>query len=256
METKRIIPCLDVRDGRVVKGTQFRDIRDAGDPVEMAAAYDREGADEIALFDITASTEGRGTMLDVVRRVAAAISVPLTVGGGVRSVADMEALFEAGADKVSINTAAVQRPELIQEAAARFGSNRIVLSIDCRRRTGPGGQLSWEVVVKGGTTPTGLDVLEWAMRAERLGAGELVLNSIDFDGTKQGYDNELNRRVKEAVKIPIVASGGAGSMEHLRDGLLIGRADAVLAASIFHFRQVEIRALKEYLRQAGIPVRL
>jgi len=256
METKRIIPCLDVRDGRVVKGTQFRDIRDAGDPVEMAAAYDREGADEIALFDITASTEGRGTMLDVVRRVAAAISVPLTVGGGVRSVADMEALFEAGADKVSINTAAVQRPELIQEAAARFGSNRIVLSIDCRRRTGPGGQLSWEVVVKGGTTPTGLDVLEWAMRAEGLGAGELVLNSIDFDGTKQGYDNELNRRVKEAVKIPIVASGGAGSMEHLRDGLLIGRADAVLAASIFHFRQVEIRALKEYLRQAGIPVRL
>lgn len=256
METKRIIPCLDVRDGRVVKGTQFRDIRDAGDPVEMAAAYDREGADEIALFDITASTEGRGTMLDVVRRVAAAISVPLTVGGGVRSVADMEALFEAGADKVSINTAAVQRPELIQEAAARFGSNRIVLSIDCRRRTGPGGQLSWEVVVKGGTTPTGLDVLEWAMRAERLGAGELVLNSIDFDGTKQGYDNELNRRVKEAVKIPVVASGGAGSMEHLRDGLLIGRADAVLAASIFHFRQVEIRALKEYLRQAGIPVRL
>ncbi|MFO7310811.1 MAG: imidazole glycerol phosphate synthase subunit HisF [Bacillota bacterium] len=256
METKRIIPCLDVRDGRVVKGTQFRDIRDAGDPVEMAAAYDREGADEIALFDITASTEGRGTMLDVVRRVAAAISVPLTVGGGVRSVADMEALFEAGADKVSINTAAVQRPELIQEAAARFGSNRIVLSIDCRRRTGPGGQLSWEVVVKGGTTPTGLDVLEWAMRAEGLGAGELVLNSIDFDGTKQGYDNELNRRVKEAVKIPIVASGGAGTMEHLRDGLLIGRADAVLAASIFHFRQVEIRALKEYLRQAGIPVRL
>lgn len=256
METKRIIPCLDVRDGRVVKGTQFRDIRDAGDPVEMAAAYDREGADEIALFDITASTEGRGTMLDVVRRVAAAISVPLTVGGGVRSVADMEALFEAGADKVSINTAAVQRPELIQEAAVRFGSNRIVLSIDCRRRTGPGGQLSWEVVVKGGTTPTGLDVLEWAMRAEGLGAGELVLNSIDFDGTKQGYDNELNRRVKEAVKIPIVASGGAGSMEHLRDGLLIGRADAVLAASIFHFRQVEIRALKEYLRQAGIPVRL
>jgi len=256
METKRIIPCLDVRDGRVVKGTQFRDIRDAGDPVEMAAAYDREGADEIALFDITASTEGRGTMLDVVRRVAAAISVPLTVGGGVRSVADMEALFEAGADKVSINTAAVQRPELIQEAAARFGSNRIVLSIDCRRRTGPGGQLSWEVVVKGGTTPTGLDVLEWAMRAEGLGAGELVLNSIDFDGTKQGYDNELNRRVKEAVKVPIVASGGAGSMEHLRDGLLIGRADAVLAASIFHFRQVEIRALKEYLRQAGIPVRL
>jgi len=256
METKRIIPCLDVRDGRVVKGTQFRDIRDAGDPVEMAAAYDREGADEIALFDITASTEGRGTMLDVVRRVAAAISVPLTVGGGVRSVADMEALFEAGADKVSINTAAVQRPELIQEAAARFGSHRIVLSIDCRRRTGPGGQLSWEVVVKGGTTPTGLDVLEWAMRAEGLGAGELVLNSIDFDGTKQGYDNELNRRVKEAVKIPIVASGGAGSMEHLRDGLLIGRADAVLAASIFHFRQVEIRALKEYLRQAGIPVRL
>ena len=256
METKRIIPCLDVRDGRVVKGTQFRDIRDAGDPVEMAAAYDREGADEIALFDITASTEGRGTMLDVVRRVAAAISVPLTVGGGVRSVADMEALFEAGADKVSINTAAVQRPELIQEAAARFGSNRIVLSIDCRRRTGPGGELSWEVVVKGGTTPTGMDVVEWAMRAEALGAGELVLNSIDFDGTKQGYDNELNRRVKEAVKIPIVASGGAGTMEHLRDGLLIGRADAVLAASIFHFRHVEIRALKEYLRQAGIPVRL
>jgi len=256
METKRIIPCLDVRDGRVVKGTQFRDIRDAGDPVEMAAAYDREGADEIALFDITASTEGRGTMLDVVRRVADAISVPFTVGGGVRSVADMEALFAAGADKVSINTAAVQRPELIQEAAARFGSNRIVLSIDCRRRTGPGGELSWEVVVKGGTTPTGMDVVEWAMRAEALGAGELVLNSIDFDGTKQGYDNELNRRVKEAVKIPIVASGGAGTMEHLRDGLLIGRADAVLAASIFHFRHVEIRALKEYLRQAGIPVRL
>ncbi|OUM99044.1 MAG: imidazole glycerol phosphate synthase subunit HisF [Firmicutes bacterium ZCTH02-B6] len=256
METKRIIPCLDVRAGRVVKGTQFRDIRDAGDPVEMAAAYDREGADEIALFDIAASTEGRGTTLDVVRRVAAAISVPFNVGGGVRSVADVEALLEAGADKVSINTAAVERPELIREAAERFGRQRIVLSIDCRRRTGSGGELSWEVVVKGGTTPTGLDVIEWAMRAEELGAGELVLNSIDFDGTKQGYDNELNRRVKEAVRIPIVASGGAGTMEHLRDGFLVGRADAVLAASIFHFRQVEIRPLKEFLRQAGIPVRL
>ncbi|HEY8418403.1 MAG TPA: imidazole glycerol phosphate synthase subunit HisF [Limnochordales bacterium] len=253
---KRVIPCLDIRDGRVVKGTRFRDIRDVGDAEELAARYDQEGADEIALFDITASQEGRGTMLDVVRRVARAVSVPLTVGGGVRSLADMEALLDAGAAKVSINTAAVARPDLIREGAERFGSGCIVVSIDCRRRTGEDGRLSWEVVVKGGAEPTGIDVIEWARRVEALGAGELVLNSIDGDGTRQGYDNELNRRVKENVGIPVVASGGAGTMEHLLDGFLVGRVDAVLAASIFHFRQVEIRRLKEYLQQAGVPVRL
>lgn len=253
---KRVIPCLDLRDGRVVKGTQFRDIRDVGDPVELASRYDREGADEIALFDISASQEGRGTMLDVVRQVAARVSVPLVVGGGVRSVADMEALIEAGAAKVSINTAAVARPELLREGAERLGRERIVLSIDCRRRRDGDGPPAWEVVTKGGTVSTGLDVLEWARQGEALGAGELVLNSIDADGTRHGYDNELNRRVKETVTIPIVASGGAGTMAHLLDGFLLGRADAVLAASIFHFRQVEIRRLKEYLRQAGVPVRL
>lgn len=251
----RVIPCLDVRGGRVVKGKQFRDIRDAGDPVEMAAGYDRDGADEIALFDIAASTEGRGTMLDVVRRVAAAVSVPLTVGGGVRSAADIEALLVAGAAKVAINTAAVERPELLKEAAERFGRERIVLAIDCRRRRGAE-DAAWEVVVKGGTAPTGLDVIAWAKEAAMLGAGEIVLNSIDADGMQQGYDNELNRRVKEAAGVPIVASGGAGTPEHFRDGYIAGRADALLAASVFHFRRVEIRALKEYLRRAGVPVRL
>jgi len=256
---KRVIPCLDIRDGRVVKGTRFRDIRDVGDPVELATRYDQEGADEIALFDITASQEGRGTMIDVVRRVAQSVSVPLTVGGGVRSVADMETLLSAGAAKVSLNTAAVARPDLIREGSERFGRGCIVVSIDCRRRPGGAGKdggPAWEVVVRGGTEPTGIDVIEWARRVEALGAGELVLNSIDADGTREGYDNELNRRVKESVGIPVVASGGAGTMQHLLDGFLVGRVDAVLAASIFHFRQVEIRRLKEYLRQAGVPVRL
>lgn len=256
MAFKRIIPCLDLREGRVVKGTRFGDIRDVGDPVELAVLYDGEGADEIAIFDIAASAEGRGTLLDVVRRVAARVSVPLMVGGGVSSVADMEALLDAGAAKVAVNSAAVRRPELIREGAQRFGSHRIVLSVDCRRRTAPGQEPAWEVVIKGGTEPTGMDVLAWVRRGAELGAGELVLNSIDADGTRQGYDNELNRRVKEAVAVPVVASGGAGTMEHLRDGFLVGGADAVLAASIFHFRQVEIRRLKEYLRAAGVPVRL
>ncbi|MBO8142525.1 MAG: imidazole glycerol phosphate synthase subunit HisF [Firmicutes bacterium] len=256
MLAKRIIPCLDVRDGRVVKGVQFEGIQDAGDPVELAAFYDQEGADEIVFYDITASAEGRKTMVEVVRRAAEAVFVPLTVGGGVGSVEDMRALLNAGADKVSVNSAAVRRPELIREGAERFGSQCIVLSIDCRRRPGAANSPAWEVVIDGGRTPTGLDAVEWARRGEELGAGELVLNSIDADGTKQGYDNELNRRIAAEVSIPIVASGGAGGLEHLRDGFLVGRADAVLAASIFHFRQVRIRDAKEYLRAAGVPVRL
>lgn len=279
--TKRIIACLDVRAGRVVKGVQFVGARDVGDPVELAMFYDREGADELMLLDIDASAEGRGATVDVVRRVAEAVSMPLTVGGGIRSVDDARLLFDAGADKVSIGSAAVARPQLVRECADAFGSDRIVLAIDCRRRdpgdsgagrgdtraeaagivtSGPGdasaSDIAWEVVIHGGRTPTGLDVLEWSRRAQELGAGEIVLNSIDADGTKQGYDNELNRRVVSVVELPIVASGGAGTPAHLLDGFMIGGVDAVLAASMFHFNEVSIGHVKQLLRDAGVPVAL
>lgn len=252
---KRVVACLDVRAGRVVKGVQFVGARDVGDPVELATFYDREGADEIMLLDIDASAEGRAATVDLVRRVAASISVPLVVGGGIRSVDDMKMMFDAGATKVSIGSAAVARPEVIKEGADAFGSQRIVLAIDCLARPGPGGG-RWEVVIHGGRIQTGLDVLEWARRGEQLGAGEIVLNSIDADGTKKGYDNELNRRVAAVVNVPIVASGGAGTLEHLRDGFVIGQADAVLVASMLHFDEVSIGRVKQFLHDEGVPVGL
>ncbi|HLT57177.1 MAG: imidazole glycerol phosphate synthase subunit HisF [Limnochordales bacterium] len=255
MLAKRIIPCLDVRRGRVVKGTRFADIKDAGDPVELAAYYDREGADELVFYDIAASAEGRRTMVEVARRAAEQVFIPFTVGGGVGDVAAMRELLHAGADKISINSAAVRCPDLINEGAERFGSQCIVLSIDCARRTRPNGSLWWEVVIDGGRVPTGMDVLAWAEEGVGRGAGELVLNSIDADGTQGGYDNDLNRAVAERVDVPVIASGGAGSLQHLADGILVGKADAVLAASIFHYGRHTIAEAKEYLRRRGIPVR-
>ena len=256
MLAKRIIPCLDIRDGRVVKGVRFGNFRDAGDPVELAEAYDREGADELVLFDITASAEGRATMVDVVRRTAEKVFIPLTVGGGVSSVEQMRTLLKAGADKISINTAAVKNPDLIRQGAEQFGSQCIVLSIDARRRHRPDGSLWWEVVVNGGRQPTGMDVLEWAGRGVALGAGELVLYRIVADGTKDGYDNALNSAVASRVGVPVIASGGAGTLQHLVDGIKVGGADAVLAASIFHFGEYTIAEAKAYMRSHGVPVRL
>jgi len=256
MLARRVIPCLDVRDGRVVKGVRFDNIKDAGDPVELAEVYDREGADELVFYDITASAEGRATMVEVVRRAAEKVFIPLTVGGGVSTVEQMRALLQAGADKISVNSAAVKNPDLIREGAERFGSQCIVLSIDARRRRRDDGSLWWEVVINGGRTPTGMDAVEWAQRGVELGAGELVLNSIDADGTKDGYDNELNRTVSEAVDVPVIASGGVGNLQHLVDGILVGKADAVLAASIFHFGEYSIAEAKAYMKAHGIPVRL
>lgn len=256
MLAKRIIPCLDVSEGRVVKGTRFVDIQDAGDPVELAAFYDRAGADEIVYYDITASAEGRRTMIDVARRTAEEVFIPFTVGGGVSHVNQMRALLSAGADKISVNSAAVKNPSLIDAGAELFGSQCVVLSIDCLRRRRPGGGLWWEVVVNGGRTSTGMDVLSWVEEGVRRGAGELVLNSIDADGTKEGYDNELNRTVSERVDVPVIASGGAGHPEHLRDAILVGKADAVLAASIFHYGEYTITQAKRFLREEGVPVRL
>jgi len=251
MLAKRIIPCLDVKDGRVVKGTKFVDLVDAGDPVEVAARYDRDEADEVTYLDITASHEKRGTLLDVVRRTAEQVFMPLTVGGGVRNIEDVRELLKAGADKVSINTAAVNSPELVREAALRFGSQCIVVAIDARRR----GKQAWEVYTHGGRTPTGTDAVEWAGRAEKLGAGEILLTSMDADGTKDGYDLELTRAVAETVGIPVIASGGAGTLEHLYEAFAEGKADAALAASIFHFGTYGIREAKEFLRKKGIAVR-
>jgi cyclase len=250
--TKRIIPCLDVTGGRVVKGTNFINLRDAGDPVELAAFYDREGADELVFLDITASHEGRKTVLDMVYRTAGEVFIPYTVGGGISSLEDIRAMLSAGADKVSINTAAVKNPQLIEEASAKFGSQCIVVAVDARR-AGPD---SWEVYIHGGRTPTGIDALEWVRRVEALGAGEILLTSMDRDGTKDGYDLELTGAVARAVRIPVIASGGVGNLQHIADGLAEGEADAALAASIFHFGEYSIRQVKEFLREQGIPVRM
>jgi len=250
--TRRIIPCLDVTGGRVVKGTNFVNLRDAGDPVELAAFYDGEGADELVFLDITASSDGRRTMLEVASRTAEEVFIPFTVGGGLRTVEDIRTMLKAGADKISLNTAAVRNPRLIAEGAERFGSQCIVVAIDAKR-TGEGG---WEVYLHGGRTPTGIDALAWARRAEELGAGEILLTSMDRDGTLDGYDLDLTRSVAESVNIPVIASGGVGQLEHLAEGLTAGKADAVLAASIFHYGTHSIREAKEYLRGRGIAVRL
>ncbi|RPJ41416.1 MAG: imidazole glycerol phosphate synthase subunit HisF [Deltaproteobacteria bacterium] len=273
MLTKRIIPCLDVKDGRVVKGTNFIHLRDAGDPVENAREYDRQGADELTFLDITASSERRKIILDVVRRTAEEVFMPLTVGGGVRSLEDIRELLRAGADKVSINTAAVNNPELVREASEKFGSQCIVVAIDAKRKPsspdrwseaervlrGEGGFLAsnlfWEVFIHGGRTPTGLDALSWARKMEGYGAGEILLTSMDRDGTQIGYDLPLSRIFSDSLNIPIIASGGAGTLEHLREALVFGKADAVLAASIFHYRQHTVGQAKEFLREKGIPVR-
>jgi cyclase len=251
----RIIPCLDVKDGRVVKGVQFVELRDAGDPVEAAAAYDRQGADELTFLDITASHEKRGIILDVVARTAERVFMPLTVGGGVREIADIRNLLNAGADKVSINTAAVHRPEFVREAAERFGSQCIVVAIDARRVPGSD-PLAWEVYTHGGRKPTGIGVLSWAARMESYGAGEILLTSMDRDGTRDGYDIPLTRAISDRVGIPVIASGGVGNLEHIREGLVEGGASAALAASIFHFREYTIKECKEYLHTHGVPVRL
>lgn len=250
--TKRIIPCLDVKDGRVVKGINFVNLRDAGDPVEAAIAYDKAGADELCFLDITASAENRGTMIDVVKRTVEHVFIPVTVGGGIRTLQDIDNLLRAGADKVSINTTAVANPEFVKEASYRFGSQCTVVAIDAKRA----GENIWLVYTHGGRKKTEIDAIEWAKRMEDYGAGEILLTSMDRDGTKDGYDLELTRRITEAVKIPVIASGGAGNLEHLYEGIAIGGADAVLAASIFHFGEYSIKEAKEYLKKKGIPVRL
>ena len=259
MLVKRIIPCLDVHEGRVVKGVQFVDIRDAGDPVEVAQVYDREGADELVFLDITASYERRKIILDIVARTAEQVFMPLTVGGGVSSLEDMRNLLNSGADKVSVNTAAVKEPALVQRAALRFGSQCIVVAIDARRVQdtidGSGSGPRWQVYTHGGRTPTGLDAVQWAVEMERFGAGEILLTSMDRDGTQEGYDLELTHAVSSAVSIPVIASGGVGTLEHLYEGLTQGRADAVLAASIFHFRTHTVQETKAYLAGRGVPVR-
>jgi cyclase len=256
MLAKRIIPCLDVKEGRVVKGVSFVNLRDAGDPVEVARVYDAEGADELCFLDITASVEKRPILLDVVRRTAEQVFMPLTVGGGVRAVEDIRQLLLAGADKVSINTAAVERPALVNEAARVFGSQCIVIAIDAKRVAGSeGGRAKWEVYTHGGRTATGLDAVDWARRVADAGAGELLLTSIDCDGTQAGYDLELTRAVAHAVPVPVIASGGAGQLEHLYDAFARGEADAVLAASIFHYRTFTIGQAKRYLRERGVAVR-
>jgi len=258
---RRIIPCLDVKDGRVVKGVNFVDLRDAGDPVEVAMAYDQAEADELVFLDITASHERRGIIEDVVQRTAANCFMPVTVGGGLRTHDDIRRMLNAGADKVSINTPAVQNPDFVGEAARRFGSQCIVVAIDARRRT-PGATnlneadpLGWEVFIHGGRTPTGLDAIEWARKVEGLGCGEILLTSMDADGTKAGYDLALTRAISDAVGIPVIASGGAGNVEHLADALEFGKADAVLAASIFHFGEITIGEARDYLKERGLPVR-
>lgn len=251
MYAKRIIPCLDVKNGRVVKGMSFVNLVDAGDPVESAMQYDKQGADELVFLDITASSDSRNITIDMVEKVANSIFIPFTVGGGIRSVEDFNVLLRAGADKVSVNSAAVYRPELISEAAYKFGSQCVVAAIDAKRNGD-----SWEVYVNGGRTPVGMDAIEWAVKCEKLGAGELLLTSMDEDGQKKGYDIALTRAVSEKVNIPVIASGGAGALEHFYDAFTEGKADAVLAASLFHFGEIPIPELKKYLNEKGIPVRL
>jgi imidazole glycerol-phosphate synthase subunit HisF len=252
MKVARVIPCLDVAEGRVVKGTNFVDLRDAGDPIELAARYDLEGADELVFLDITASSDNRDTTIDMVHRIAEQVYIPFTVGGGIRTLEDARRMLRAGADKVSVNTAAVQRPELISEIAAEFGAQCVVCAIDARRRQPDGG---WEVYLHGGRTPTGIDAIEWAIEAVRLGAGELLLTSMDRDGTREGFDVELTRAISDVVNVPIIASGGVGTLEHLSDGVIQGGADAVLAASIFHFREHTVAEAKAAMTAAGITVR-
>ena len=251
MLAKRIIPCLDIDKGRVVKGVNFVNLIDAGDPVEIAKAYDKIGADEIVFLDITASSDGRRTAVDILSRASEQVFIPLTIGGGIRSVEDFRALLAAGADKIAVNSAAIKNPELISEAALKFGSQCVVLAVDAKAN----GRGSWDVYLNGGRVNTGLDAIEWITRAEKLGAGEVLLTSMDKDGTKSGYDIELTRRAAEAVNIPVIASGGAGRMEDFAEVLTAGKADAALAASLFHFGEIEMRALKQYLAGQGIPIR-
>ncbi|HIW59683.1 MAG TPA: imidazole glycerol phosphate synthase subunit HisF [Candidatus Anaerobutyricum avicola] len=253
MFTKRIIPCLDVHEGRVVKGVNFVNLRDAGDPVEIAAAYDKAGADEVVFLDITASSDARNTVVDMVRRVAEKVFIPFTVGGGIRTVDDFRAILREGADKVSVNSSAIMRPELISEAADKFGSQCVVVAIDAKRREDGSG---WNIFKNGGRVDMKMDAVEWAMRAEKLGAGEILLTSMDCDGTKAGYDLELTRAISENVNIPVIASGGAGTKEHFYEAFTEGKADAALAASLFHFKELEIMDLKRYLSDKGIPMRL
>ena len=253
MFTKRIIPCLDVHNGRVVKGVNFVYLRDAGDPVEIAAAYDKAGADELVFLDITASSDARNTVVDMVRKVAEKVFIPFTVGGGIRTVEDFKVLLREGADKISINSSAINTPELISQAADKFGSQCVVVAIDARRREDGSG---WNIYKNGGRIDVGIDAVEWAMKVDKLGAGEILLTSMDCDGTKAGYDLELTRTIAENVSIPVIASGGAGTMEHFYDALTEGKADAALAASLFHYKELEICQVKEYLRDRKVPVRL
>lgn len=253
MHTKRIIPCLDVKNGRVVKGVNFVDLRDAGDPVEIGKAYDRAGADELVFLDITASSDARQTVVDMVRKVAETIFIPFTVGGGIRTVDDFKALLREGADKISINSSAINTPELISNAADKFGSQCVVVAIDAKRRADGSG---WNIYKNGGRIDVGIDALEWAVNVEKLGAGEILLTSMDCDGTKAGYDLELTQAISEAVSIPVIASGGAGNLEHFYDALTQGKADAALAASLFHYKELEIKEVKSYLRERGVSVRL
>lgn len=253
MHTKRIIPCLDVNKGRVVKGVNFVNLRDAGDPVEIAAAYDRAGADEVVFLDITASSDAMGTVVDMVRKVAERVFIPFTVGGGIRTVEDFRALLREGADKISVNSAAIDRPELISEAADKFGSQCVVLAVDAKRRADGSG---FNIYKHGGRIDMGIDVIDWVTKAEKLGAGEILLTSMDCDGTKAGYDIELTRQVAEAVSVPVIASGGAGTLAHFREALTEGKAEAALAASLFHYKELEIRQVKEFLAAEGVAVRL
>ncbi len=253
MYAKRIIPCLDIHNGRVVKGVNFVDLRDAGDPVEIAKVYNQAGADELVFLDITATHEARATVVDLARRVAETVFIPFTIGGGIKTVEDFRLLLKEGADKISINSSAIRTPRLISDAADKFGRQCVVVAIDAKRRTDGSG---WNVYINGGRIDTGLDAVEWAMQADKMGAGEILLTSMDCDGTKAGYDIELTRTISENVSVPVIASGGAGTMEHFKDALTEGKADAALAASLFHFREIEICDLKEYLHKENVPVRL
>lgn len=253
MHTKRIIPCLDVKDGRVVKGVNFVNFRDAGDPAEVAAAYDKAGADEVVFLDITASADSRATQLEWVRQVASKVFIPFTVGGGIRTVDDFKAILREGADKISVNSAAIMNPQLISDAADKFGSQCVVVAIDAKKRADDSG---WNIYKNGGRVDMGMDAVEWAIKAEKMGAGEILLTSMDGDGTKAGYDIALTKAVAEAVSIPVIASGGAGTLEHFHEALVDAKAEAVLAASLFHYKELEIKQVKEYLRDKGVSVRL